>query len=295
MKKEESINTNLPPEKRSSLSPEHIAHMLKVLGADVIEDMMVEAGLDPSIDVSELIDSDVEDLKKARQEWKKTSVAPRKSSFARRFFLLFIFIGIVLIFLAINMISMMVTINSNAPIQYSEATDNISCVDGTLIVNKARVTVPTDGSEEYRITYAWGEEDEKYPSVPHAITVTYPDKEGGTAYSLSLYRNETILKDAIPSGKTADNWFDDWNVTPEEGINQSPLKTEKVNGFYISPTSPVEADEVNQEYSNYSYYFAVQEDLGVSIYVLEGIPLSEEGGKQLASIMDTCINSIRIK
>ena len=90
-----------------------------------------------------------------------------------------------LIWVAVTKISLNVTINSDDPIQYSEHTDEISALEGTLIVNEVSALVPTDGTEEYSISYSWAEDDDEYPSVPQAITAVYTDSEDNKLYTIS--------------------------------------------------------------------------------------------------------------
>ncbi len=270
---------------RKELSFDNIAHLIKVLGDDVINDMLVSAGLESEIEAEAAEEASGSPGRKKRS----------KQKIYRRLLLVFIFFCVLLIPLALNLIYMNAIINTHDPIQYSTHTDAVSCADGALIVNNVRVTVPTDGTEEYSISYAWSEEDENYPSVPHTITAVYPAKGGTNKYSLSLYRNETIPKKQVPKGKTAENWFDDWTITPDENVRQEPLKTKTTNGFYICPSAETLSSEDPAEYNDYSYYFAVQEKDGISIYVLEGVCLDEQYAAELPDIMDGCINHIKIK
>lgn len=216
--------------------------------------------------------------------------APRKKFRpSKRLLLIAVLAGLILVPVALNQIAMNVTLNSDDPIQYSEHVDEVSASKGSLIVNDVTVEVPTDGSEEYSISYAWAEDDEEYPSVPHAITAVYKDKDGNSTHSISLYRSETVPAAELESGKTVSSWFDDWKTVSEGKVKQEPLKTGKINGFYIYP------EEASSDYGNYSYYFAVQEEDGISTYVIEGILLEDGKDVDLKAIMDACIKSIRIK
>ena len=227
---------------------------------------------------------------------KKKGKPHRKVPLIRRLLFVFVLIGVLLLPLAVHFIYISATLNSDDPIQYSEHVDEISCADGVLKVNNINTAVPTDGTEEYSISYAWSEEDEKYPSVPHAITAIYKGAEGARKYSVSLYRNETIPTAEISQGKSADNWFDDWQATEDdEQTVQTQLQFDNVKGFYISPKPNPDDPEVPPEYDNYSFYFAVQDADGVSIYVLEGVCIDEQYHKEFAEVMDTCIQSIAIK
>ena len=133
------------------------------------------------------------------------------------------------------------------------------------------------------------------PSVPQAITAVYPGEEDEKLYTISLYRSETVKKKAMPKGKKASNWFDDWEVVTEGDILQKPLKSGDINGFYIYPQMNEEGTGTASDYNNYSYYFTVKERGGVSIYVIEGVCLDETIVPEFSRIMDECIKSITIK
>lgn len=288
-------NNTAPETGSSGMSPEKFAAFFKDLSDDVILDMLQNAGLPadalPDDEPPEPCDADPSP---AEVQADPAPAKPKKRRIRkkRKFLLLLIAAGIILIPVAINVVFMNVTLNSNDPIKYSEQTDSISCMDGVLIVNEVNVSVPTDGSEQYSISYAWAENDDKYPSVPHAITANYSDQEGNSLYSISLYRNDSVPSDKIPKGKTADNWFDDWEEGSGEGISQVRLRANgSINGFYISPDA---ADETS-DYNNYSYYFAVSEGNGISIYVIEGVCLDAEQSEGFPAIMDSCIKSISLK
>ena len=282
----------------SGLSPEHIGHLLKVLGEDVINDMLKDAGLEDDELLSETSpvtgESDNTGENVSANNSSERKVTSRKGRRLRRFMLFAIFAGIILMVFAVNQISMNVTLNSDDPIQYSEQTDDISALEGSLTVNDVSVSVPTDGSEEYSISYSWAEDDDKYPSVPQAIIAVYPGEAGEKLYTISLYRSETINKKAMPKGKKASNWFDDWEVVSEGDILQKPLNAGSINGFYIYPQINEEGTGTVSDYNDYSYYFAVKERGGVSIYVIEGVCLDENSIPAFYGIMDKCIKSIKI-
>lgn len=354
-------------DKEAMLSPEHIGHMLSVLGDDIIGDMLDSAGL-----TDEEVDAVLAEAKAERDaaEAKVDGTTPpasdekgkppgkrRKGRNVRRLLFVLIFIGILGLVAAVNKIYNSVTINSNDPIQYSEQTDEIYAEEGTLHVNNVSVTVPTNGTEEYSISYSWSEKDSKYPSVPHAITAIYPkqsekDEESGTVekaggdkaadkdegadadaaeektadtgeaetaekdaateedaaadkkdtadeknteklYSITLYRNETTPSKEIPKGKKVENWFDDWTVVNEGDVLQVPLKSGSINGFYIFPQPPSDNGAAS-DYNDFSYYFAIKDDDGISTYVIEGVCLDPEYDDEFRSVMDKCIHSISI-
>lgn len=380
------------------LSPEHIGHMLSVLGDDIIGDMLESAGLsDEDVDAvlaEAKAESEAAETEKgmAAPDAGKSPAPPgkrRKGRNVRRLLFVLIFIGILGLVAAVNKIYNSVTINSNDPIQYSENTDMISADEGTLHVNNVSVTVPTDGTEEYSISYSWAENDNKYPSVPHAISAIYSrraetDAEAETAesagtdsaadkdtaadekaadteekesaakedadadneesaaeekaadtkkdssadeektadaeeqeaaveeeasdaeqesaaeeepaekiYSITLYRNETTPTRKIEKGKNVSNWFNDWTVVNEGDVLQIPLKSGSINGFYIFPQPPSD-NGPSSDYNDFSYYFAVKNDDGISTYVIEGVCLDPEYDAAFRSIMDNCIHSISI-
>lgn len=290
--KESKLNAEETASKDDELIRNKVAHMLEFLGEDVVNDMLKASGLEEEIELQDDSTSQ-ETVSLKNPTGKKTKPSLRKK-ISKRLFFLILFIAILLVPVAINQIMMMVTINSNDPIQYTEDKDVISCSDGFLHVNNVSVAVPTDGNEKYSISYTWSEEDKDYPSVPHAINAVYKDKAGDDSFSISLYKNETVPKDQIPEGKTAENWFDEWKGTSTKSVTQKALKSKNVNGFYISPATSKDGDS-SGDYTNYSYYFAVPEDAGISIYVLEGNRLNENSEEVLPGIMDKCIQSITIK
>ena len=273
------------------LTPENIGHLLKVLGEDVINGMLESAGL---TEEDLLFDDEQPEDVTAASGSKTVKRRRRRSRAKRRFLLLWVFVGIILLIFAVNMISLNVTLNSDDPIQYSEQVDDISAEEGLLKVNDVRVAVPTDGTEEYSISYSWAEDDGKYPSVPQAITAVYTNEEGAIRYSISLYRSETVPKKKLPKGKKASNWFDDWETVTEGEVLQKPLKSVDVNGFYIYPQQPEEGADAS-EYNDYSYYFAVKDHGGVSVYILEGVCPDEESAAEFPEIMNSCIKSITIE
>lgn len=300
-----------------NLEPEHISHILKMLGEDVVNEMLADAGLskedlpddetpaDGKTDEASAAGTDSGSV--AAPEVKADSEAgteaavvkspgKRKKRFSKkRFLLLSIFIGIILLLFAVNQISNNITLNSEDPIQYSEETDEISALEGTLIVNNVRVAVPTDGSENYSISYSWAEDDEKYPSVPKSITAVYSDKEGNKLYTISLYRSGLISKKELPKGKKVSTWFNDWETVTEGDILQNPLKSGDINGFYIYPQMNEEGTAPTSDYNNYSYYFVINGKNNVSEYVLEGVCIDENSAAAFPGIMDECIKNIKVK
>ena len=318
LSQETAAEANVETDGDSGLTHEHVGHLLKVLGDDIINDMLESAGLTHE-------DVDAVYREALVEEWdRRAGIVKRikRHKALRRFLFVAIFIGIILAAAAVNKIYNSVTINNNDPIQYAEHVDEISADEGYLHVNNVTVVVPTDGTEEYSISYAWSENDGKYPSVPHAITAIYSKKpeadtenaEGDAAeaseaadateaaeepaepeklYSISLYRNDTTPKKKVSKGKKVSNWFDDWKTSNEGPIIQTPLKSGNINGFYIFPQQP--ADGTASDYNDFSYYFAVKDDEGISVYVIEGVCIDPERDTEFRNIMDNCIHSISIK
>jgi len=313
-KAETEAETDADPAEEG-LTPEMIGHLLRSMSDDALNGLLESAGLSrddlpalpagsdaakPESEVEEAGGEDSseevpgEDGSEEPAEKGKKKKGVLKSLRSKRFLLIAVIAGALLLPLALNKIYLSAILNSNDPIQYSEAVDDIFCTEGTLCVNSVTIAVPTDGTEKYDISYSWAEDDGQYPSVPHAITALYSDQEGKSLYSISLYRNETVATKDIPSGKTSDNWFDEWTPVTEGDILQAPLDTKSVKGFYICPN--VAEDGTVADYDNYSYYFAVYEDDGgISIYVLEGVCMDEGSRADFAAIMDGCIQNITIK
>ena len=231
-----------------------------------------------------------EEAPAAESKKKKASKGRKRPPKAVQFAI--ILVGLFLLAFAFNKVYMSARINTDDPIVYSTPVDEISCSEGTLTVNNVSISVPSDGTEEYDISYSWAEEDEQYPSVPHAINVTYSDGEGNKIYSISFYRNDTVLAADVESGKTAENWFDDWKTYTKGDVRQEPLQAGDIHGFYIYPAPAESADE--QNYNDYSYYFAVEGPEGISTYVIEGICIDPEQTAGFPQIMDACIKSITI-
>ena len=107
------------------------------------------------------------------------------------------------------------------------------------------------------------------------------------------YRNETTPSKEIPKGKKVENWFDDWTVVNEGDVLQVPLKSGSINGFYIFPQPPSDNGAAS-DYNDFSYYFAIKDDEGISTYVIEGVCLDPEYDDEFRSVMDKCIHSISI-
>lgn len=289
----ETSSTNETAEaKGSGLAFDEFAGFLNELSDDVIKEMLSGAGFEDEKSVSEYLSqvNAEDDTDKPKK--------PRRSRFglSQRLVLLVIVLGLFLLPFALNKIYLSASLNGNDPITYSEATDNISCSEGQLVVNNVKVQVPSNGKEKYNISYAWAEDDKKYPSVPQSISAIYQGEEGAPLYDISLYRSETIVPEDIPEGKKASNWFEDWERSSnEDTIVEKPLTVKKINGFYIYPAEKKsDSDEAESDYNNYSYYFATQDKAGIRIYVLEGVCYDVESADEFSGIMDKCIRSIKI-
>lgn len=292
------------------LTPEMIGILLKSLGDDAVSKLLEDAGLSEELPLEEKETTEAPAEETAEAESPDDKVPEADSAkqdagdeeakskgkvpiISKRLLIIAIIVGALILPFAINKIYLSARLNADEPIQYKTQDDVITCTEGSLIVNNVSVTVPSDGTEEYSISYSWSEEDEQYPSVPHAITALYADEEGDKLYSISLYRNETIPGGKVPSGKTAENWFDDWQVVTDGDIRQVPLSTDHVKGFYITPHAS--DDGSYPDYNYYTFYFAVQDGKSVYVYVLEGVCLDEDSRENFMAIMATCIKSITIK
>ena len=280
------------PAENEGLTPEKIGHLLKVLGDDIINDMLESAGLSSEIEP----EGEPGQTEAVPEEGVRRRHRPR-----HRFLFVIVFALIIMTLYAMNQIYMSARLNADDPIAYSTSNDDISCTQGVLKVNDVRVSVPSDGKEEYSISYSWAEEDLEYPSVPHAITAIYYDESGeepAPLYSISLYRNDTITASSIPEGKNAGNWFDDWPIEADDIVRQELRKTDSVSGFYIYPERTPPDAEAASDYNNYSYYFAVEGNKCINIYVLEGEWLSTDAEKNkddiMPEIMDDCIQKIKL-
>ena len=83
-------------------------------------------------------------------------------------------VGVIMLNIFLNSISL----NSSEEIQYADQSgvDDIRYEENTLIVNNVNVTVPPDENVSYNISYSWGKNDKKYPTVPRSITASYKSK-----------------------------------------------------------------------------------------------------------------------
>ena len=175
----------------------------------------------------------------------------------------------------------------------SDQVDKISCADGTLKVNNVSVTVPKENAT-YTISYTWGKDDKDQPTIPHAGTASYYNKDGKLLYDVTLYRDSFTKTKDIPEGKDASNWFSDWSTDDSENNLHKPMDSGSIHGFLLSSTEDSEGDSAGSTYSSTSYYFAVQDKKGLSIYVLEGILYDNASKDTYNELMDDCIKSIKV-
>jgi hypothetical protein len=175
----------------------------------------------------------------------------------------------------------------------SDPVDKISCADGTLKVNNVSVTVPKENAT-YTISYTWGKDDKDQPTIPHAGTASYYNKDGKLLYDITLYRDSFTKTKDIPEGKDATNWFSDWSTDDSENNLHKPMDSGSIHGFLLSSTEDAAGDSTGSTYSSTSYYFAVQDKKGLSIYVLEGILYDNASKDTYNKLMDDCIKSIKV-
>jgi hypothetical protein len=200
-----------------------------------------------------------------------------------------------LLIIAIFVFTHSVPLNSDDDVVYSDPNqvDVITCADGTLNVNNVSVSVPPENAT-YNISYTWGRKDEDYPTVPHSVTSSYYGKDGNLMYDISLYR-ESLTKPAdIPEGKDASNWFTDWATDDSETNLHKPMDSGSIHGFLVSSVEDIEEGATGTTYGSTSYYFALQDEEGLSIYVLESILYDKASLEAYRKVMDDCIKSIKV-
>ena len=200
-----------------------------------------------------------------------------------------------LLIIAIFVFTHSVSLNSDDDVVYSDPNqvDVITCADGTLNVNNVSVSVPPENAT-YNISYTWGRKDEDYPTVPHSVTSSYYGKDGNLMYDISLYR-ESLTKPAdIPEGKDASNWFTDWATDDSETNLHKPMDSGSIHGFLVSSVEDIEEGATGTTYGSTSYYFALQDEEGLSIYVLESILYDKASLEAYRKVMDDSIKSIKV-
>ena len=209
------------------------------------------------------------DAKSSVPVWKR--IFRKTVPSGRRFAIPIVIAEILMLTALVFVIGKYALFTSDDTVQFAQknAADNVTCADGVLIYNDVRAKVPTDGNLKYNISYTWSEDDTEYPSVPRAALVSYMDKpENGTVqYEISLYRDSFTPKKKIPSGKDQSNWFSGWAEEKNYEVNKFHYKSGDIHGFCISN---LHASHVIDDYRTYTYYFAIPESGGISVYVLEG-------------------------
>ena len=208
-----------------------------------------------------------------------------------------IFFEVVIAVVLLVLLYQNMALNSQENVTYADESfiDDIKFDNGKLSVNNVSVEVPTNNNVTYNISYAWAKDDEEYPSVPHVATASYGKKDGSVAYyDISLYRDSYVEKDDIPEGKTADNWFDDWEVG--SGKTSSPRfeDVDKIHGYYVSTIDSKEDSASGDEYRVVSYYVATEAKDGIAVYILEGILYEPELSDDFLKVFDKCMSSMKI-
>ena len=151
-----------------------------------------------------------------------------------------VLIELVMLVVCIPVFLRSVSLNRNDDMVYTDPAqvDHITCSDGRLFVNDVSADVST---------------------------------EGNVSYNISLYRDSFTPNSKIAEGKTVDNWFDDWEVTEDDNSTHQPLQEGDLHGFRITSNEDSKKASSGSIYTSSSFYFAVQEEDGMSVYVLEGI------------------------
>ncbi len=229
--------------------------------------------------------------KKAKKKKLLPKYLPRKTA------AIIVLIELVMLVVCIPVFLRSVSLNRNDDMVYTDPAqvDHITCSDGRLFVNDVCADVPTEGNVSYNISYTWGSEDTDFPSVPRAVTASYRSVENEPLYDISLYRDSFTPNSEIADGKTADNWFDDWEVTEGDDSTHQPLQEGDLHGFRITSNEDSKKASSGSIYTSSSFYFAVQEEDGMSVYVLEGILYDPGSLEECDKTISESIRSITIK
>ena len=115
------------------------------------------------------------------------------------------------------------------------------------------------------------------------------DADAKTLYEISLYKDSFTAEKDIPEGKDYKNWFADWTTEQSEEVYKFPHKVGDIRGFCISTMDSKSAPD---DYRTYTYYFAVPEKKGISIYVLEGTCYDPESKDAFTTAIKNAINSL---
>ena len=118
-----------------------------------------------------------------------------------------------------------------------------------------------------------------------------PDEDLKALYEISLYKDSFTAEKDIPEGKDYKNWFSDWTTEQSEEVYKFPHKVGDIRGFCIST---VDSKSAPDDYRTYTYYFAVREKKGISIYVLEGTCYDPDSLESFTTIIKNAINSIEV-
>lgn len=228
---------------------------------------------------------------KPKKKAKKKKYLPKKSS------TILVLIELALLVVCVSVFLRSVSFNRNDSMVYADPSqaDDITCSDGRLHVNEVCADVPTDGNVSYNISYTWGSEDTDYPSVPRSVTASYVNDKGELLYDISLYRDSFTPNSKVEDGKTADNWFDNWEEVDDEVSTHRPLDAAELHGFQIISNKDLKNEDSGSIYTSSSFYFAVQEEDGISVYILEGILYNPEFLEAYEAALAGSIQSITIK
>lgn len=235
---------------------------------------------------------------KPEKKAKKKKLLPNLPKYLpRKTAAIIVLIELVMLVVCIPVFLRSVSLNRNDDMVYTDPAqvDHITCSDGRLFVNDVSADVSTEGNVSYNISYTWGSEDTDFPSVPRAVTASYRSDEDEPLYDISLYRDSFTPNSKIADGKTVDNWFDDWEVTEDDDSTHQPLQEGDLHGFRITSNEDSKKANSGSIYTTSSFYFAVQEEDGVSVYVLEGILYDPGSLEECDKALSGSIRSITIK
>lgn len=189
-----------------------------------------------------------------------------------------------------------VSLNATDKINYADdsAGDSISCSDGALIVNDVTVHVPTDGNVQYNISYSWGKDDRKFPTIPRSITASYRDENDAVLYDLSLYKDSFTPARQLKPGQNPATWFNSWKAGEEGNVRREKMDSGSIHGFLISTTGSGDEND-SSIYESSTYYFVVRTPAGVTVYVLEGNLYDRGSQEAMQKAMQSAIDSIELK
>lgn len=240
---------------------------------------------------AESADIEVYAAAEPKKKAKKKILLPKKTS------TVLVLIELAMLVICVSVFLRSVSFNRNDSMVYTDPslTDDISCSEGKLHVNDVYAEVPTEGNVSYNISYTWGSEDTDYPSVPRSVTASYVNDKGELLYDISLYRDSFTPNSKVEDGKTSDNWFDNWEEVDDEVSTHRPLDAAELHGFQIISNEDLKNEDSGSIYTSSSFYFAVQEEDGISVYILEGILYNSEFLEEYEAALSGSIQSITIK